>query len=114
MSMASQVIAERSTPEVLSRDSDAYKRIYALLEAHTFVHVLDEWKRWPRRSGIRVEELEQFTLKELLERMQKVGSSTSNAQFLYERRKSEVLLHVNDHRCVVTRDIANDIMNELA
>jgi len=108
-------VNERATPKtVLSRDSDTYRRIYDLLEEHTYSFITDEWSKNPTTNSVRIEQLEPLSRDDVLAQAIKDGVAQTKAIDAVKRYEQHVLLHINDQRVVVTKNVASTTMKVLA
>jgi hypothetical protein len=97
----------------LSRDSEVYHRVYDLLEEHTQTWVTDAWKKNPSRDAIRELPLKELTEAQALAIAGKHHLSPEKALDCVRRRRSQVLLEVNDQQVVVERSIYQLLVNAL-
>lgn len=104
----------RPTPDanVISRDSETYKRVYDLLEEHTYSWITDAWRKRPALDAIKVEMLRQISTNEIVEMVENSSPELDmeKALAMRDRRAKHVLVHINDKSTLILKDIADAII----
>jgi hypothetical protein len=106
-------LVERMSRSLLSRDSELYKRVYELLEEHTYTWVTDAWVKNPSTGAIKVQQLTHPSDKEMLECAAQHGLDTQGAFGARDARRGYVMLHVNQQKVLVTHDVADQLLHLL-
>jgi len=95
----------------LSPDSEAYKRVYDLLEEHTASWITDAWKKHPTLDAIQRQPLYPVTLEQMLAIR---GVDPQKARVAHALRERLVMLNVNGTKACVLSEVADQIFNALA
>jgi hypothetical protein len=105
---------ERDTHKgMLSRDSETYKRVYELLEEHTFSWITDAWQKRPTPDAIEELPLKYPSRDEMLSLADEHDVSRESAISALEHGKSRTLIRVNGETCAIAKDVVREIMTVL-